>query len=76
MVTLLMAKQIIIWGRPRHRKTKGVAINKNSIGTVWINGVPHTYNANLVYNNPVTVDKIVEDSQPKQKIIIIKRRSG
>lgn len=76
MVTLLMAKQIIIWGRPRHRKTKGVAINKNSIGTVWINGKPYTYNSDLVYSNPVTVEQIVEDNQPKQKIIIIKRRSG
>lgn len=74
MVTLLMAKQIIIWGRPRNRKTKGVAINRNSIGTVWINGVPYTYNANLVYANKVTVDQIVEDSQPKRKIIIIKRK--
>lgn len=69
-------KQVLVIGSPRNRKPKGIAINKNSIGTVWINGVPHTYNANLVYNNQVTVDQIVEDSQPKQKIIIIKRRSG
>ena len=74
MVTLLMARQTIIWGRPKHRKTKGVAINRNSIGTIWINGVPYTYNANLVYANKVTVDQIVEDSQPKRKIIIIKRK--
>lgn len=75
MVTLLMAKQIIIWGRPRNRKTKGVAINRNSIGTIWINGVPHTYNADLVYKNEVTVDQVIEDSKPKKKkIILVKRK--
>lgn len=56
------------------RRARGVAINRNSIGTIWINGVPYTYNANLVYANKVTVDQIVEDSQPKRKIIIIKRK--
>lgn len=69
-----MARQIIIWGRPKNRKTKGVSINKNSIGTIWINGIPHTYNPQLVYRNEVDVDKIVEDSQPKKKIILIKRK--
>ena len=70
-----MAKQIIIWGHPKNRKTKGMAINRRSVGTVWINGVPHTYNANLVYDHPVTVDQIVEDSQPrKRKVILIRRK--
>lgn len=68
------ARQVLIIGSPRNKKTKGVAINRNSIGTIWVNGVPYTYNANLVYSNQVTVEQIVEDSQPKRKIIIIKRK--
>lgn len=69
-----MAKQIIIWGSPKNNKSNGVLINKKSIGTIWVNGIPHTYNANLVYNNPVMVDEIVEDSEPKKKIIFIRRK--
>lgn len=69
-----MAKQIIILGSPKNNKSKGVWINKKSIGTIWVNGIPHTYNANLVYNNPVMVDEIVEDSEPKKKIIFIRRK--
>lgn len=69
-----MAKQIIILGRPKNRQTKGMAINRKSIGTVWINGVPYTYNPNLVYNNPVTVEQIIEDSQPKKRKVIVIRR--
>lgn len=68
------ARQILIIGSPRGQKTKGIAINKKSIGTVWINGIPHTYNSDLVYNNPVTIDKIVKDSQPKPRVIIIRRK--
>ena len=69
-----MAKQIIIWGSPKNNKSKGVWINKKSIGTIWVNGIPHTYNADLVYNNPVTIDEIVKDSQPKPRVIIIRRK--
>lgn len=69
-----MARQILIIGSPKGLKTSGIAINKKSIGTIWVNGIPHTYNANLVYNNPVMVDEIVEDSEPKKKIIFIRRK--
>lgn len=42
---------------------------------MWINGVPHTYNADLVYKNEVTVDQVIEDSKPKKKkIILVKRK--
>ena len=78
MVTLLMAKQIIIWGRPKNKKSSGVWIDKNSIGTVWINGNPITYNANLVYNEYTPIEKIVEDYEklfkPKKRIIVIRRK--
>lgn len=58
----------------KYSKPKGIWINRHSIGTIWINGIPHTYNPQLVYRNEVDVDKIVEDSQPKKKIILIKRK--
>ena len=77
MVIFLMAKQVIIWGRPKNRKTCGIAINKKSIGTIWVNGIPHTYNANLVYSNKVTTEQIVEDDQKnktKKRIILIRRK--
>lgn len=56
------------------RKARGVAISKKSIGTAWIFGIPVTYNPDLVYNNPVTIDEIVKDSQPKPRVIIIRRK--
>lgn len=60
---------------PRNGRTpKGLFIDRKSVGTVWINGVPHTYNANLVYDHPVTVDQIIEDSQPRKKKVILIRR--
>lgn len=68
------ARQILIIGSPRGRKTKGIAINKKSIGTIVVNGTPMTYNADLVYSNQVTTQQIVEDSEPKKKIILIKRK--
>lgn len=69
-----MSQRIWIITPKKPRKPKGVAISKKSIGTIWINGVPHTYNSDLVYNNPVTIDKIVKDSQPKPRVIIIRRK--
>ena len=57
------------------KKAKGVWINRKSIGTVWISNIPYTYNAHLVYKNEVTVDRVIEDSQPKKKkIILVKRK--
>lgn len=42
---------------------------------MWVNDVPYTYNADLVYKNEVTVDQVIEDSQPKKKkIIFVKRK--
>ena len=41
---------------------------------MWVSGVPYTYNADLVYRTKVSVEDIVEDSQPKKKIILIKRK--
>lgn len=56
-------------------KPKGIWINRSSIGTMWVNDVPYTYNADLVYKNEVTVDQVIEDSQPKKKkIILVKRK--
>lgn len=69
-----MSQRIWIITPKKPRKPKGVAISKKSIGTIWINGVPHTYNPQLVYHNEVDVDKLIDDSQPKKKIILIKRK--
>lgn len=71
------ARQILIIGSPKGRKTRGIAINKKSIGTIWVNGIPYTYNANLVYSNKVTTEQIVEDDQKnktKKRIILIRRK--
>lgn len=71
------ARQILIIGSPKGRKTRGIAISKKSIGTIWVNGIPHTYNANLVYSNKVTTEQIVEDDQKnktKKRIILIRRK--
>lgn len=73
-----MSQRLKIIQLKNDKKAKGIWINKNSIGTVWINNIPYTYNADLVYKNDVTVDDIVEDSKPKnkkkKKIIVIKRK--
>ena len=60
------------------RKSKGIAINKNSIGVMWIGGVPYVYNSDLVYNEYAPIEKIVEDYEklfkPKKRIIVIRRK--
>lgn len=58
----------------RPRQARGIAISRRSIGTVWINGIPYTYNPELIYKTQITTDQIIEDSQPKKRIIIIRRK--
>lgn len=53
-------------------KAKGVWISKKSIGTVWVDGVPYTFNANLVKDNKI--DFSTPQSSKKKTIIIIKKK--
>lgn len=54
------------------KKPKGVWISKKSIGTVWVDGVPYTFNANLVKDNKI--DFSTPQSSKKKTIIIIKKK--
>ena len=68
-----MAKQIIRSVRPKNRsRVKGAVIDKRSIGTVWINGQPHTYNADKVATNRINFDK-PQGKRQKKKIYVTKR---
>lgn len=69
-----MSQKLRLIEQKKPWKSKGIWISKRSIGTMWVGSTPYTYNSNLVYKNQVTIDKIVEDSQPKKKIILIKRK--
>lgn len=70
-----MSQRLRIIQLKNDKKAKGIWINRSSIGTMWVNDVPYTYNADLVYKNEVTVDQVIEDSQPKKKkIIFVKRK--
>ena len=71
-----MAKQVIRIIRPKHHKPKGIAINKHSIGTVWINGVPQVYNADKVLTNRLDFDDAVDgvDTKEKKKKIRVRRK--
>lgn len=33
---------------PKNKKPKGILISKRSIGTMWVNGRPYSYNLNLM----------------------------
>ena len=75
-----MAKQIVTWGRPRNRQTKGAFIAKSSIGVVTINGVKYTYHEELIESNRIDFQQRVEDmangvdtKTAKKKIYIRKR---
>ena len=60
------------------KKAKGIWIDRKSIGTIWVSGIPYTYNADLVYNEYAPIEKIVEDYEklfkPKKRIIVIRRK--
>ena len=71
-----MAKQIIIWGRPRYREPRGVCIDRRSVGTVWIEGVPYTYNPELVKNNRIDFEYYNNRGRtrrPKRRIYVRRR---
>lgn len=58
-------------------------IDKRSIGTIWVNGVPFTYNADLVYHGEAAMNTTIEDiyddyekrRTSKRRVIVIKKRS-
>lgn len=65
--------------RNRKRKSKYVAVNRNSIGVLHIGGGIYTYNLDLMYDGTAeaTIDRIIEDSQKKKrkkKVIRIRRK--
>lgn len=72
-----------VWSARNAKPKKGLFINKMSIGTIWINGVPFTYNADLVYRGEdalnTTIEDIYDDYEKrrtsKRRVIVIKKRS-
>lgn len=55
-----------------------IIIDRRSVGTIIINGVPHSYNTDLVYHDGTPgVEQMVEDStrkKRKKKVVRIKRK--
>lgn len=61
----------------RRPRAEIILINKKSVGTITINGTPHTYNPHLIYQDTdVPLEQVVEDSQPRpvRRVIVIRRR--
>lgn len=65
----------------RKKIKKGIFISKHSVGTIFINGKPLTYNADLVYKDEddITWQRIQEDydrrhGKNRKRVIVIRRR--
>ena len=56
-------------GRP-----KIIAINKNSIGVMYLNGKKYEYNMHLLPTNKIDFDKINEPKSKKTRVIRIYRK--
>lgn len=70
-----MGQKLKILRSKKRTNPKGIWLNRNSIGTMWVSGVPFTYNADKVYSQNVTVDEIKQDqSRAKKTIILIRRK--
>lgn len=72
-----MAKQIIRTIKNKNRKAKGIIVDKRSIGTIWINGVPHTYNADKLATNRLDFEDRQRGVNPRKskKKIVIRRKT-
>ncbi len=76
-------QKLVIWSARNPKGPKGLFINRMSIGTIWVNGVPFTYNADLVYRNEDALNTTIEDiydnyekrCTSKRRTIVIKKRS-
>lgn len=78
-------QSLTVWSATNaKRKVKGdlIFISRMSKGTIWINGKPFTYNADLVYHGKEALNKTAEDiiedyekKRRKKRVIIIKRKS-
>lgn len=70
---------IIDFAAPRKSRLPSfLLIDKRSVGTVVINGIPYTYNPELVYTLDTPIDDIVDDYEKKKrrkKVIYIKKKS-
>lgn len=66
--------------RPKDRdknKPKGVWIDRRSIGTMYVNGVPYTFNPELVANSYLEMEEKIEEyyrRRSKKKVIYIRRK--
>ena len=62
--------------RPRNRQAKGIIIDKRSIGTIWVEGRPYTYNEDKLVTNKIEFDNAVNgvDTQKAKRKIYIYRR--
>lgn len=67
-------------GRQSNSQPKGVAINRKSVGIIYINGHPYIYRADLVYHGVTpTLEQQMEDYErkyhrPGRRIIVVRRR--
>lgn len=71
--------RIIDFAAPRKsRLSNFLLVDKRSIGIVVINGIPYTYNPELIYSEDTLIDDIVDDYEKKKrrkKVIYIKKKS-
>lgn len=81
MATARQRLRIVSLRNRRGQSSKrGIFINRQSIGTIYINGVPYSYNLDLVYNEYTSIDDIYSDylamqaSSHKKKVIVVKRK--
>ena len=74
-----MSQILKIW-RAKDRdknKPKGIWINKRGIGTMYVNGVPYTFNPELVANSYLEMEEKIEEyyrRRSKKKVIYIRRK--
>lgn len=72
-----MGQRLRVISNKRHR-SRGIVINKNSIGTIYINGVPYTYNAEKVETNRIDFDDALsgkrQEGKRRRRKIYIRRR--
>lgn len=79
-----LRQELQVWSFTNKKKTlpEFLFIDRKSIGTIWVNGKPFTYNAELVYHGEEALNKTAEDiiedyekKRRKKRVIIIKRKS-
>lgn len=64
----------------KHGDPRGIAINRKSVGIIYINGHPYIYRADLVYHGETpSLEQQLEDYErkyhkPGRRIIVVRRK--